>query len=74
MYKRQAYGATPNQFAADGYDCIYAIYEACQAAGITADMDHENICEKLIATFTDPSFSVEDVYKMCIRDRPLSAG
>ena len=56
---QEAYGATPNQFAADGYDCIYAIYEACQAAGITADMDHETICEKLIATFTDPSFSVD---------------
>ena len=32
-------GVTPNQFAADGYDCIYAIYEACQAAGITADRE-----------------------------------
>ena len=30
------YDGIPNQFAADGYDCIYAIYEACQKAGITA--------------------------------------
>ena len=35
-----AYGEIPNQFAADGYDSIYAIYEACQKAGVTADMSH----------------------------------
>ena len=52
-------GGVPNQFAADGYDCIYAIYEACQKAGITADMSAQDICEKLIATFTDGSFSVD---------------
>lgn len=46
------YGDTPNQFAADAYDCVYAIYEACQAAGITADMDAADICDALIATFT----------------------
>ncbi|HIY21429.1 MAG TPA: ABC transporter substrate-binding protein [Candidatus Flavonifractor merdigallinarum] len=51
--------AIPNQFAADGYDCMYAIYEACQKAGITADMSAQDICEKLIATFTDSSFSVD---------------
>lgn len=56
---QEAYGTTPNQFAADGYDCIYAIYEACEAAGITADMDHETICDKLIETFTSDSFSVD---------------
>ncbi len=55
----EAYGTTPNQFAADGYDCMYAIYEACQKAGITGDMDAATVCEKLIATFTDGSFSVD---------------
>ena len=54
-----AYGGVPNQFAADGYDCMYAIYEACTAAGITADMDHETICDKLIETFTSSDFSVD---------------
>ena len=54
-----AYNGIPNQFAADGYDCIYAIYEACEKAGITADMSAQDICEKLIATFTDSSFSVD---------------
>lgn len=56
---QEAYGTTPNQFAADGYDCIYAIYEACQEAGITADMDNATICDKLVETFTSGSFSVD---------------
>ena len=56
---KKAYGTVPNQFAADGYDCMYAIYEACQKAGVTADMSAADICEKLIATFTDSAFSVD---------------
>ena len=56
---KDAYGTVPNQFAADGYDCMYAIYEACQKAGVTADMSAADICEKLIATFTDSAFSVD---------------
>ena len=54
-----AYGGIPNQFAADGYDCMYAIYEACTAAGITADMSAQDICEALIAQFTSADFSVD---------------
>ena len=52
-------GEVPNQFAADGYDCIYAIYNAINAAGITADMSAQDICEKLIETFTSGSFSYD---------------
>ena len=26
---KEKYGDIPNQFAADAYDCVYAIYEAC---------------------------------------------
>ena len=50
---RAAHGETPNQFAADGYDCVYAIYEAIIAANgtITADMDSAAICEQMIAIF-----------------------
>ena len=51
--------AIPNQFAADGYDCIYAIAAACEKAGITADMKADEVCEKMIATFTDAGFSVD---------------
>ena len=49
----ELYGTeTLNQFAADGYDCIWAIYEACVAAGITPETSHEGACEALIAQFT----------------------
>lgn len=56
---KKAYNEEPNQFAADGYDAMYALYSACQKAGITTDMDAQSICEKLIATFTDASFKVD---------------
>lgn len=56
---QEAYDGIPNQFAADGYDCMYAIYEACTAAGITADMSAQDICEALIAQFTSADFSVD---------------
>ena len=50
-------GQLPNQFAADGYDCVYAIYNAIQEAGITSDMSNEEICDALIGVFTSGSFS-----------------
>ena len=56
---KEKYGDTPNQFAADAYDCIYAIYEACKAAGVTADMSKEDICEKLTAQFTSSDFTFD---------------
>lgn len=46
-----AYGETPNQFAADAYDCVYAMYEACTAAGVTGDMDAATMCEALVGQF-----------------------
>lgn len=51
-----AYGEIPNQFAADGYDCIYAIAQACEKAGVTAEMPAADVCDKLIAEFTTMSF------------------
>ncbi|MBQ7923441.1 MAG: ABC transporter substrate-binding protein [Clostridia bacterium] len=55
----ESYGVEPNQFAADAYDCIYAIYEACKIAGIDGSTPAAEACEKLIAVFTDPEFSVD---------------
>lgn len=46
------YNEIPNQFAADGYDGIYALYQAIQNAGITSDTTAEEACELLIAQFT----------------------
>ena len=58
-YKKLSNGVDPNQFAADGYDCIYAIYEAARKAYITDGMSHEDICAAMVAAFTDSSFSVD---------------
>ncbi len=52
----EAYGETPNQFAANGYDSIYAIYTAATAAGITDDMTHDEICTLMIEQFTTMTF------------------
>ena len=60
-----ATGETPSQFAADGYDCVYAIYYALQrAAGEGLDvtgMSYSDICDLLKATFADSSFSVDGI-------------
>ena len=40
----ERFGETPNQFAADGYDCVYALKQALEAAGCTPDMGTEDIC------------------------------
>ncbi len=49
---KDKYGEVPNQFAADGYDGIYVLYNAFKEAGLTADMDKADICEKMIETVT----------------------
>ena len=54
-YKEQ-FGETPNQFAADAYDCIYAYKQALEAAGCTPDMSNEELCDKLIETFPTITF------------------
>ena len=45
------FSETPNQFAADAYDCIYSLYEACTAAGVTADMSASDICDALVGQY-----------------------
>lgn len=54
-----AHNILPNQFAADGYDCMYAIYEACCKVEGIADMDSQQLCDALIALFTGGEFSVD---------------
>ncbi|MBQ2928708.1 MAG: ABC transporter substrate-binding protein [Clostridia bacterium] len=45
------FGEEPNQFAADAYDGIYALYTAAQNAGINGDTAYDEACELLIAQF-----------------------
>lgn len=44
---------TPNQFAADGYDAVYAVKAAAEKAGITPDMDASAICDALKTAMTE---------------------
>lgn len=52
-YKDKFNGETPNQFAADTYDAIYAIKAAAEKAGITADMSVSDICEAMKTAMTE---------------------
>ena len=53
---QEKFGEIPNQFAADGYDCVYAYYQALTNAGCTYDMSAEEICDAMIEQFTSMSF------------------
>ena len=56
-YKAKYNNEVPNQFAADAYDCIYAMAQACEAAGITSDMSNADICAKMVEQFTSMTFN-----------------
>ena len=62
---KEAYNETPIQFAADGYDCVYAIVDALQFyadknGGLdVTDMSYDELCEILISVFSDSDFSVD---------------
>ncbi len=56
QYKAMMNGETPNQFAADGYDVIYAIYNACLATGVNGETPAADACAKLVEFFATYSF------------------
>ena len=49
-------GMEPNQFAADAYDCVYAVYKACAAAGIKGDETASTICDAMVKQFGEMKF------------------
>ncbi len=49
---QDAYGELPNQFAADGYDGIYVLYNAFKEAGLKTDQSNEEICDAMIGKVT----------------------
>ena len=55
---QDAYNATPDQFAADAYDCIYAYKQALDAAGYTSakDLKAEDLCAAMIKQFSSMTF------------------
>ena len=52
-----AYGETPIQFAADAYDCVYAIYQCVQNGSIKGDMSVSGMGDALKADFTTMTFN-----------------
>ena len=48
---QEAHGEVPNQFAADAYDCVYAIYEALKGSDAAASMTASEIGDILTAIF-----------------------
>lgn len=50
---QEKYNELPNQFAADGYDGIYVLYEAFKKAGLKPDQSAADICEAMIKQITD---------------------
>ena len=56
-YKAMMNGVVPNQFAADGYDVIYAIYNACKATGINGATKPADACAKLNEYFDTYEFT-----------------
>ncbi|MBO4979986.1 MAG: ABC transporter substrate-binding protein [Clostridia bacterium] len=54
---RETYGKDPSQFAADGYDAIYVIFEAMKAAGVDdVNISVSDLCHKVVAAITAESF------------------
>ena len=53
----EKYGETPNQFAADAYDCMYAYKLALETAGCTPDMSASDLCDAMIETFPTITFT-----------------
>lgn len=53
---QEAANELPNQFAADGYDCVYAYKQALEAAKATPDMSASELCDLMIQQFTTMTF------------------
>ena len=56
-YTEKMEGLTPNQFAADGYDVIYAIYNACVAAGVNGKTPANEACALVKAQLDSMTFN-----------------
>lgn len=53
------YNETPDQFAADAYDAVYAIYNAMKAAGVDdVTISPSDLCEKVKTAITADGFSL----------------
>ena len=49
----EKWGETPNQFAADAYDAVYAVKAAIEKSGATPDMSVSDLCEAIKGAMTE---------------------
>lgn len=57
---KKAYNETPDQFAADGYDAVYAIFHAMEKAGIDdPTINPSDLCDAVVEAITASDFSYE---------------
>ena len=54
---KEAYGGTPNQFAADAYDGVYAMKAAMEKTEVTPDMSASDICDVVKGAMTEITIS-----------------
>ena len=53
---KDAYKDTPNQFAADAYDCVYVIKAAAKKEDVTPDKSVSDICDALKKGMTEITY------------------
>lgn len=52
------YGSKPDQFAADGYDAVYVIFEAMKAAGVNdVNISASDLCNLVVKAITADDFT-----------------
>lgn len=57
---KETYNETPDQFAADAYDAVYAIYHAMEKAGIDdPTINPSDLCDAVVKAITASDFSYE---------------
>jgi branched-chain amino acid transport system substrate-binding protein len=56
---KELVGEEPNQYAADAYDCVYAVYNALQQVGpFDGASSAEEMCEALTGIFSSGAFTM----------------
>ncbi len=53
----ELYAEVPMQFAADAYDAVYVLYNACKEAKVTGDMSASDIADAIRPVITSMTFS-----------------
>lgn len=58
---KEKYGEVPNQFAADAYDSVWAIYNAIKDEDVSAKTSASDFCDLLMEKFTSEDFSYDGI-------------